>query len=66
MTSIPNRCAGFSPFQLIYGWNVRSPLDVVVEELKGRCFCASVLFRWLAVTCVSDGRSKDGLGYTSK
>ena len=28
----PNRSTGFSPFQLVYGRNLRSPLDVVLQQ----------------------------------
>ncbi len=31
--STPNRSTGYSPFQIIYGKNLRSPLHLVLEEL---------------------------------
>ncbi len=31
--STPNRSTGYSPFQVIYGKNLRSPLHLVLEEL---------------------------------
>ena len=29
----PNRSIGFSPFEVIYGRNLRSPLDLAISEL---------------------------------
>ena len=31
--SVPNRSTGFTPFELVYGRNVRSPLELSVEQL---------------------------------
>ena len=30
--STPNRSTGFSPFELIYGKNLRPPLDLLLDE----------------------------------
>ena len=34
--STPNRSTGFAPFEIIYGHNMKSPLDIVIQEIEPR------------------------------
>ena len=34
--SAPNRSMGFTPFEIIYGHNMKSPLDIVIQEIEPR------------------------------
>lgn len=42
-----NRATGFSPFEVIYGRNVRSPLDLVAEELNHPSKCPLKVELWI-------------------
>ena len=35
LRSVPNQATGFSPFEVVYSRNVRSPLELVADELGG-------------------------------
>ena len=45
--STPNRSTGFSPFELVYGKNLRSPLDLLLDELDPKTTRNTKALEWL-------------------
>ncbi len=47
----PNRTTGFSPFELVYGQHVRTPLDVIYEGWRGKVGKGLGLGAWTEDLC---------------
>ena len=45
--STPNRSTGYSPFEIIYGKNLRSPLHLVLEELDPHTASKANVVEWV-------------------
>ena len=44
----PNRTTGFSPYELLYGYNVRKPLELVYEGWRGHVGVGLNVVDWIS------------------